>query len=128
MSLFNKLMKSKGLLGGKYSVGLDEEVVNIILDSFDTEEEIAKTQGGRGASPIERMKRKVKEIVDDEEKKDGPRSSTPPRPVSVGGVITSPVVGFLRVQEEFENIDKTAPSEGTMSHNSKVSASYLRFA
>ena len=46
MSLFNKLMKSKGLLGGKYSVGLDEEVVNIILDSFDTEEEIAKTQGG----------------------------------------------------------------------------------
>lgn len=48
MSLFNKLMKSKGLLGGKYSVGLDEEVVNIILDSFDTEEEIAKTQGRGG--------------------------------------------------------------------------------
>ena len=46
MSLFNKLMKSKGLLGGKYSVGLDEEVVNNMLDSFDTEEEIAKTQGG----------------------------------------------------------------------------------
>ena len=46
MSLFNKLMKSKGLLGGEYSVGLDEEEVNIILDSFDTEEEIVKTQGG----------------------------------------------------------------------------------
>ena len=41
-------MKSKGLLGGEYSVGLDEEVVNIILDSFDTEEEIPKTQGGGG--------------------------------------------------------------------------------
>ena len=76
MSLFNKLMKSKGLLGGKYSVGLDEEVVNIILDSFDTEEEIAKTQGE--ASTNGRMKRKVEEIVGNEEKKDGPSSSTKP--------------------------------------------------
>ena len=49
---------------------------------------------------IERMKKKVKEIVDDEEKKDGPRSSTPPRPVSVGGVVTSPEIGFIKVQEE----------------------------
>ena len=40
-----------------------------------------------------RMKRKVEEIVGDEEKKDGPSSSTPPRPVSVGGVITSPGIG-----------------------------------
>ena len=55
---------------------------------------------------IERMKKKVKEIVDDEEKKDGPRISTPPRPVSVGGVVTSPGIGFLKVQEEVDNIDK----------------------
>ena len=52
------------------------------------------------------MKRKVKEYVDDEEKKDGPRSSTPPRPVSVGGVVTSPGIGFLKVQEEVENINE----------------------
>ena len=52
------------------------------------------------------MKKKVKEIVDDEEKKDGPRISTPPRPVSVGGVVTSPGIGFLKVQEEVENINE----------------------
>ena len=104
MSLFQKLMKSKGLLGGKYSKGLDEELVNDMLDSFDTEEETVQTH--EESSTTDRMKRRVEEVEDDEEKNDEPSSSTPAKPVSVGGVITSPGVGFLRVQEEVEDIDE----------------------
>ena len=59
MAAFRNLMKSKGLLGGKYSVGLDEEVVNDILDKMDNDETFEQS---------ENKKRKIEEKDEKNEK------------------------------------------------------------
>ena len=80
MAAFRNLMKSKGLLGGKYSLGLDGEEVNELLDKMDND----KTVEGS-----EKKKRKLEEEDEEDERVDRvePIKS---KTVNIGGVISSP--------------------------------------
>ena len=96
MSMFQDLMKKKGLLGGKYSRGLEEEV-NSLLDEMDKVEENSKAATGE-------KKRKFEEVVHDEmvhdemDKEDDPGPQPNKQPIQEGGLISSPGVGFIRIQ------------------------------
>ena len=108
--MFQDLIKKKGLLGGKYSRGLEEEV-NSLLDEMDKVEENSKAATGE-------KKRKFEEVVHDEMvhdemvhdemdkevEKDDPGPQPNKQPIQEGGLISSPGVGFIRIETDDSDV------------------------
>ena len=100
--MFQDLIKKKGLLGGKYSRGLEEEV-NSLLDEMDKVEENSKAATGE-------KKRKFEEVVHDEmvhdemDKEDDPGPQPNKQPIQEGGLISSPGVGFIRIETDDSDV------------------------
>ena len=141
-------MKSKGLLGGKYSVGLDEEVVNDILDKMDNDETFEQSENKKRKIEEKDEKNEKDEIIDrkikekDEsinrklEEKDESINKVEPKrstTVNVGGVISSPGVGYIRVEsddtlEDEDNADTPPTAEDNKKEKKKskmTAAEYL---
>ena len=101
---FQKLMKSKGLLGGKYLPVAKES----IEDDKDVENEVSLTEQQVDMNSEKSKRKLVENDVDVDEEEKETVGQTPPDKKTIleaGGVISSPGLGFLRMAE-YDDVDE----------------------